>query len=122
MNAADEIRARYHEYLEARRKGDVEAVASFCTEDGIVIPPEQQPVVGRADIRKYIEGSASAEIEIELKHVEVEGKLGWVSGLILWNADGERRATAFVDVWRRENGEWRIAACVWNSADGFAIE
>ena len=121
MNAADEIRARYHKYLEARRKGDLEAVASFCTEDGIVIPPEKQPVIGRADIRKYIEGSASAEIEIELKHIEVEEKLGWVSGLIHWDADGERRATAFVDVWRRENGEWRISACVWNSVDGFAI-
>ena len=121
MNAADEIRARYRKYLEAKREGDVETVASLCTEDGILIPPERQVVVGRANIRKFIEGSAGAVVEIDIKHIEVEEKLGWVSGLIHWDEDGERRATAFVDVWRRENGEWRIAACAWNSDEGFAI-
>ena len=121
MNAEDEITASYLKYLEAKREGDLETVASLCAEDGIVIPPEQQPVVGRADLRRFNAASASGEIEIDLKHVEVDEKLGWASGLMWWDGDGERRAAAFVDVWRRENGEWRIAACIWNSVDGFVI-
>ncbi len=121
MNTTDEIRDLYRQYLEAQRKGDGEAVASFYTEDGMLIPPERQPVRGRAEICKYSEGVASSGVEYDLNHIETGGKLAWVTGMAQWDADGQRRFNFFVDVWRRENGEWRIATCIWNSSDGFAI-
>ena len=121
MNTTDEIRDLYRQYLEAQRKGDNEAVVSLYTEDAMLIPPGQQPLKGRAEIRKYNEGSANSGIEMDLNHIEIGEKLAWVTGLIHWDADGQSRFIAFVDVWRRENGEWRIACCTWNSSDGFTI-
>ena len=121
MSNEDIIRELYRPYLEAQSKGDGEAVASFYTEDAMLIPTERQPMRGRAEIFKYSEGPPSSGVEMDLNHIEIEGKLAWVTGLVHWDADGQRRYTAFVDVWRRENGDWRIAACIWNSSDGFAI-
>ena len=121
MNAADEIRDLYRQYLEAQRKGDAEAVASLYTEDAKLIPPGRQPLIGRTAINKYYEGSMSSGVEMDLNHIETEGKLAWVTGLAHWDADGQQRYIAFLDVWRRENEKWRLAGCMWNSPDGFAI-
>ena len=121
MSEADEIRDLYHQYVEAQHRGDIEAVASLCTENVLLIPPEQQPLIGRAEIYKLNEGSANSAIELDPTHIEIEGNLAWVTGLIHWDADGQRRSSAFIDVWRRQNGEWRIAACTWNSSNGISI-
>ncbi len=121
MSNTDEIRDLYRQYLEAQRKGDSEAVASLYTEDAKLIPPGRQPLIGRTEIGKYFEGSAGSGIELDLNHIEIEGNLAWVTGLAHWDADGHRRYVAILDVCRRENDKWRIAACMWNSPDGFAI-
>jgi len=121
MTAADEIRDLYRRYLEARREGDAEALASMYAEDGILIPPERPPIKGRAEICKYYTGPASSGVEIDLDHIEIKGELALVTGLEHWDSDGQRRYVAMVDAWRRENGEWRCVVCTWNSANGFAM-
>jgi ketosteroid isomerase-like protein len=87
------------------------------------MPPDRQPLTGRAEICKYYETATSSGVEVEydLNHIETEGNLTWVAALAHWDADGQRRSMAFMDVWRRENGKWRVAACIGNSSDGFTI-
>lgn len=121
MDAADEIRDLYRKYLDAQRTGDSEAVASLYTNDAKLIPPGQAPLTGRAEIENYYEGQGSSGVEMDLGHIEVAANLAWVTGLGHWDADGQRRHVAFLDVWRREKDGWQIAACMWNSPDGFVL-
>lgn len=121
MDAADEIRDLYRKYLDAQRTGDSEAVASLYTNDAKLIPPGQAPLTGRAEIENYYEGQGSSGVEMDLSHIEVAANLAWVTGLGHWDADGQRRHVAFLDVWRREKDGWQIAACMWNSPDGFVL-
>lgn len=69
MSNTDKIRSLYRQYLEAQRKGDAKAVASLYTEDAMLIPPGRQPLIGRAEIRRYNEGSATSGIEMDLKNI-----------------------------------------------------
>ena len=121
MDAADEIRELYRRYFDAERTGDSEAVASFYTNDAKLVPPGQAPLTGRSEIQKYFEGQGSSGAEIDLSHIEVAADLAWATGLFGWDADGQRRHVAFLDVWRREKDGWHIAACMWNSPDGFVL-
>ena len=121
MNSTDHIRGLYRQYLEAERNGDAKTIASFYTEDARLIPPEQMPIQGRAEIHKYFEGITNSAVEMDISHVEIEGNIAWVTGLFSWNANDQRRYLAFLDVWRQANGEWRLAGCMWNSSKGFTI-
>ena len=122
MKSTDEIRGLYREYVEAERSGDAKAIASFYSADALLIPPEHKPLKGRAEIEKYFEGATNSAVDMEINHIEAEANIAWVAGLFHWTADDQRKNLAFLDVWRQENGEWRLASCMWNSSDGFAIE
>lgn len=98
MKSIDHIRDLYRQYVEAERAGDAKRIASFYTEDALLIPPEQKPIEGRAEIHKYFEGVTNSAVEIDIGHIEVEGNIAWVTGLFHWNADDQRRYLAFLDV------------------------
>ncbi len=121
MDVADEIKGLYREYWRAERSGNSEAIASFFTTDGRLIPPGQGPLIGRAKIQQYFEGQGSSDVEADLTHIEVAGGLAWVTGLVRWQDDGQLRHLVFLDVWRQEKDGWQIAACMWNSPDGFVL-
>ena len=121
MKSTDHIRDLYRQYLEAERNGDAKTIASFYTEDALLIPPEHKPIEGRAEIHKYFDGITNSAVEMDISHIEVDGNIAWATGLFHWNADDQRRNLAFLDVWRQKNGEWQLASCMWNSSDGFAI-
>jgi uncharacterized protein (TIGR02246 family) len=121
VKSTDQIRKLYLQYQEAERNGDAKTIASFYTEDALLIPPEQKPIKGRAEIYKYFEGVINSAIGMEISHIKAEGNIAWVTGLFYWDTDDQRRYLAFLDVWRQENEEWRLAACMWNSSDGFTM-
>ena len=121
MDVADEIKGLYREYWRAERSGNSEAIASLYTTDARLIPPGQGPLIGRAEIQQYYEGQGSSDVEADLTHIEVVGELAWVTGLVRWQDDGQLRHLVFLDVWRQEKGGWQIAACMWNSPDGFVL-
>ena len=77
--------------------------------------------MGRSQIQQYFEGQRNSGVEADLTHIEVAGKLAWVTGFVSWQDDGQLRHLAFLDVWRQEKDGWQIAACMWNSADGFVL-
>ena len=121
MDATEEIRGLYRQYWDAEQSGDSEAIASFYTTDARLIPPGRGPLEGRSEIQQSFEGQGSSGVEADLSHIEVAGDLAWVTGLVRWQDDGRLKHLAFLDVWRREKHGWRIAACMWNSADGFVL-
>jgi uncharacterized protein (TIGR02246 family) len=125
MDDAEEIRALYRQYWAAERSRDAEAIAAFYTADARLIPPGQGPLIGPTKVRRYFEksfeGLGGSNVEADLSHIEPAGDLAWVAGLAHWQDEDRTRHLAFLDVWRREKGSWRIAACSWNSSDGFLL-
>ncbi len=122
MNAMEEFEGLYRGYLDAQREGDIDAIGSLYAEDAVLIPAESLPVHGRTAICATYGGPGRSDIEVTLNRVEIEDNLAWVNGLGHWKVDGQRHGVVFVDVWRRENGNWRMSACISNSSDGFPIE
>lgn len=122
MNVNEEFEGLYRVYLAAQREGDIEKIGSLYSEDAILVPAESMPVEGRTAICATYDGPGRSDVEVSLNRVEIEGNLACVTGFGHWNVDGQRQGVVFVDVWRRENGEWRISACISNSSNGFVIE
>lgn len=122
MNVKEEFEGLYRVYLDAQREGDKEKIGSLYSEDAVLIPAESLPVEGRTAICATYDGPGRSDVEVSLNRVESEGNLACVTGFGYWTVDGQRQGVAFVDVWRREDGKWRISTCISNSSDGFAIQ
>lgn len=119
MSNTDEIRKLYQQYTKYLDEGNFKAVGDMYTKDGVLIPPDQPPLTGSAQICEHYAASSVGEYEMELEKIETSNRLAWVMGNAHWEENEQRRRAAFVDVWRKEAGQWRIAACIANSKEGF---
>ena len=114
------------EWADAASAGkDVEKAVSYMSDDAIMIPPGQPPVVGKAAIRAFIASS-----------FQVPGfKIHWVSERVTFSPDGKlaymhgTNATTVpgpngalltipgrgITIWRMEpDGQWRCVIDIWN--------
>ena len=106
---------------------DLEASVNAMADDGIMFPPDQAPVVGRAAIKEYmaaafaIPGFSVHWAPGEIK-VASSGDLAYSFGRSRYtvpDSSGTIRTihAKGVTVWRREaDGRWRCVADIWNSA------
>jgi ketosteroid isomerase-like protein len=105
---------------------DVDLILSFWTDDAVVLAPNLPPVVGKAALRQYVEGSMQIpgfRITWESKDVTIspDGQLAYMfsRNAVTMNApDGAPTTTEgrAVTIWRREaDGEWRCAVDIWNA-------
>ena len=130
MNLASEksqLLKRDAEWAAAASEGrDVELILSFWTDDAVVIPPGLPLVVGKAALRRYVEGSMQIPgFRITWTSSDVtfspDGKLAYMfsRNVVTMNAqDGTPTTTEgrAVTIWRRESdGEWRCAVDIWNA-------
>ena len=106
---------------------DLEASVNAMAEDGIMFPPDQAPVVGRAAIRKYM-AAAFATPGFSVQWATGEVRVS-TSGDLAYSLDRSRYTVPDssgtirtfpakgVAVWRREaDGNWRCVADIWNGA------
>ena len=106
---------------------DLEASVNAMADDGIMFPPDQAPVVGRAAIKEYmaaafaIPGFSVRWAPGEIK-VASSGDLAYSFGRSRYTVpdSGGTIRTIYakgVTIWRREaDGRWRCVADIWNSA------
>ncbi len=105
---------------------DLDHVLSFWTDDAIVIPPGMPAVVGKAALRKYVEGSMQIPgFRISWNSKEVtfspDGNLAYMFSANAVTMNGQDGKPFTIDgravtIWRREaDGEWRCAVDIWNS-------
>ena len=80
MSDADEIRKLYQLYTNALAERNFEKVGAMYTEDGMLIPPDQPPLVGPAQICKHYADSAGGDYEMSFDKIETSNKLAWVKG------------------------------------------
>jgi len=115
------------EWAAAASQGkDLDLILSYWTDDAVVMPPGFSSVVGKAELRRYVENS-----------LLIPGfKINWTSTDVKFSPDGNL-AYMFsenevsiddeggdpivskgraVTIWRRESdGAWRCAVDIWNA-------
>ncbi len=107
--------------------GDLEASVNAMAEDGIMFPPDQAPVIGRAAIREYMAAAfATPGFSVQWATGEIRvasgGDLAYSfsrSRYTVPDSSGSIRTIPAkgVTVWRREaDGTWRCVADIWNGA------
>ena len=119
--AADEaeIAAMSDEWIGAFNGGDGSAIAAMMSEDGALMPPNSEPVVGREAIAAFWQAVIDTGVTaaLDMTELAVDGDLGFKRGAYeFFNADGESVDTGkWLEIWTRVDHEWQLQRDIWNS-------
>jgi uncharacterized protein (TIGR02246 family) len=111
------IEAAVRRYVEASNQGDADALASLYADDAMLLPPDHEPVRGRAAIGDFWRQGTDEGLEVTTLAVEVEGDLGYLVGRYHLPATDEEPADSGKYVMclkRQRNGAWKLTADIWN--------
>jgi uncharacterized protein (TIGR02246 family) len=111
------IEAAVQQYVEASNQGDADALASLYADDAVLLPPDHEPVRGRAAIGDFWRQGTDEGLEVTTLTVEVDGDLGYLVGRYHLPATGEEPADSGKYVMclkRQRDGAWKLTADIWN--------
>ena len=111
------IEAAVQRYVEASNQGDADALASLYADDAVLLPPDHEPVRGRAAIGDFWRQGTDEGLEVTTLTVEVDGDLGYLVGRYHLPATDEEPADSGKYVMclkRQRDGAWKLTADIWN--------
>ena len=115
------LRSLSDTYVERTLAGDFAGVAAMFTENGVLLPPNESMVQGRAAAQAYLEAYPTIT-EFQSTPVEVggSGDTGFVRGTysLHANADGVEISDTgkwMIIVAKQEDGSWLTTSQIWNS-------
>ena len=111
------IEAAVQRYVDASNQGDADALASLYADDAVLLPPDHEPVRGRAAIGDFWRQGTDEGLEVTTLRVEVDGDLGYLVGRYHLPATGEEPADSgkYVMCLKRQlDGAWKLTADIWN--------
>jgi uncharacterized protein (TIGR02246 family) len=111
------IEAAVQRYVEASNQGDADALASLYADDAVLLPPDHEPVRGRAAIGDFWRQGTDEGLEVTTLTVEVQGDLGYLVGRYHLPATDEEPADSGKYVMclkRQRDGAWKLTADIWN--------
>jgi ketosteroid isomerase-like protein len=101
---------------------NLENVVSWYTDDAVLMPPNEPPVVGKAAIRsRYAELFARMKLtaRYEVDEERTAGMFGSLRGRMVGTRSGaagaEDQDGKFLMLFRRDRGRWLIASMIWNA-------
>ena len=128
MTEEETISKLRSEHVNCINNGDTKGVIDRITEDGVTMPPNQSPLVGKDALSSYLnEGfnMAATYMEVESLDLVVSGDIAYDRFSFIQEitpADGgekQQESGNCVWLWRKEaDGEWRIWHAIWNSSGG----
>ena len=124
------VRAADSAFAVAAAAHDLEGSVAALTADGIMFPPDEAPVIGRAAIREFMRHSFatphfSVSWTTDTIIVATSGDLAYSYARSRYTFPSRSGAAGAVDtaygkglsVWRRDDdGRWRAVADIWNGA------
>jgi|SoiMethySBSTD1v2_1073268.scaffolds.fasta_scaffold18130_3 uncharacterized protein (TIGR02246 family) len=124
--AVKEIDRTRNDYVEAWKAGDVGRISGLYTDDGVVMYPDQPPVVGRPAISEFFKGFFSEfdALDFQLASSEIVVTDDWAfdRGTYRWKAKPKKGGAPrdddgkYLVILRRESdGRWRVARDMDNS-------
>jgi uncharacterized protein (TIGR02246 family) len=115
-----EIEAANAKWVEFFNKGDFAGVASLYTEDATAFPPGSGMVKGRAAIGTMWKGMAEQVGDPKVTTLDVKSlgpsaarEIGTFS-LKTKGPTPQEVTGKYVVVWEKVNGDWKLAADIWN--------
>jgi uncharacterized protein (TIGR02246 family) len=111
------IEAAVQRYVDASNQGDADALASLYADDAVLLPPDHEPVRGRAAIGDFWRQGTDEGLEVTTLTVEVDGDLGYLVGRYHLPATDEEPADSGKYVMclkRQRDGAWKLTADIWN--------
>jgi ketosteroid isomerase-like protein len=112
-------------FYDAVNAGDADAVVALLTDDAIMMPNNDDMVVGKEAVEEIWRAGAASGFTIrDLRSVEVgrSGDIGYRVNSYFYGFVGEDRATEWhktknVHIWRRQpDGSWKLHIDIWNSS------
>ena len=99
---------------------DAAGVASFYTEDAVMMPPDSEPLSGRAAIQEFFaRTNAAGTPPVEFATVEtlVLGDHAWRQGSFRVQGPGTDAPVSgkFVELWKKVDGAWLLHRDIWNA-------
>lgn len=124
--AADEqaIRSTNERWLQLIRAKDAAAIAQLYTEDGAVLPANEKAALGRESIEQWWNSSMQMPdydltFETDQLVISKAGDMALDRGTYRFAATPPGGAIndsgKYVVVWRKVDGEWKVAADIFNS-------
>lgn len=118
------IIALEHRDAEAAKINDVETLVSLWTDDGVLLQPRSEPVVGTTAIRQHLETEKQRSADVITLRYDENWKERHISGgdayewgemsvtLQLPNGKQASQTVYAIRVLRRENGKWKVARAI----------
>ena len=113
-------------WLDAMTANDAVALGRVVTDDTVLMPPNEQPVAGRAAIVDWFAGvvrqARTTSVDVPQREVIVSGDHGIERGSYVWTVTPVAGGSPivlrgnFLAVYQRQpDGEWRVIRNIWNS-------
>lgn len=107
-------------FTKAHVIGDGKLIDSMFTKDAKSLPPESEPVVGVAAISKltaqYLAGGVSEFTEVTTDFYGNENLLiDQGDYVMVYGKEKTREKGKYVNVWKKEDGVWKIYTNIWNT-------
>jgi len=117
--ARQAIETTIRRYVNASNEGDAAALASLYADDAMILPPDHEPIKGRAAIGAFWEQGTDEGLEVTNLDVEVDGNLGYLVGRYHLPATDDEPADSGKYVMclkRQRDGTWKVTADIWNQS------
>ena len=122
MSAVEVIKQLSEDYAAAHQAGDGPAITRMFCDDGVIIPLGKPAIVGRQAIDGFFANlTGGSSLTTETSRIEVEGTMAYSHGTVSWSQNGERHTLCYVDIYRREDGEWKFQLVTWNTSEGITL-
>ena len=115
------VEATVNRYVEATNSGDAEALAQLYEDDAVLLPPDHQPVEGRAAIGEFWRQGTDEGLEVTTLRLDVDGGIGYLVAQYTLLGTDEEPADSGKTVMclkRQRDGSWKVTADIWNSNVG----
>ena len=113
------VEATVDRYVAASNQGDAEALAELYADDALLLPPDHQPIHGRAAIGEFWSQGTDTGLEISPLRLEVHGDLAYVVGRYRLPPTEEEAADSgqyVLCLKRQRGGDWKLTADIWNGS------
>jgi ketosteroid isomerase-like protein len=116
----------HDKWLDAMKANDPEALGRLVTEDAVLMPPHQPPVVGRRGVIDWFAGvvkqARTTAVAVPQREVIVAGDWAIERGSFIWKVAPTTGGSAvedrgsFLAVWQRQpDASWKLTRNIWNS-------
>ena len=119
------IRAVLKQAIEAFNHGDLESYMALHADNAIVLAPGRRPEVGKEAIRKSVEKlfqGYNVRERRAIDEITISGDWafvrGWYDSEVTPKQSGSpgHDTGNYIDILRLEQGKWKYARSIWNSA------